>query len=162
MDLAYLLLAAIIIALPFVLTKLLSGKSRDAAKVLGAYTPSTRSAVKPAAAPAAEAANDAMPIEAQVKALIAQGRKIEAIKLIREANGLSLEAARDSVEAIEQHGRPTLGEMGMMSTIRLAQQLSKEVHELVASGQKVEAIKLVRDQTGLGLKESKELVDRLG
>jgi ribosomal protein L7/L12 len=161
-DPTYLLLAVLIVALPFLLTKLLSGKSRDADRVLGASVPSARSAVKPASAPAMEAANDAAPIEAQVKALIAQGKKIEAIKLMRESNGLSLEAAKDSVEAIEQHGRSTLGEMGMMSTIRLAQQLSKEVHELVASGQKVEAIRLVRDQTGLGLKEAKELVDRLG
>jgi ribosomal protein L7/L12 len=152
-DPTYLLLAVLIVALPFVLTKLLSGKSRDADKVLGAHVPAARTA---------EAANDAMTLETEVKSLIAQGRKIEAIKLMRESNNLSLEAAKDSVEAIEQHGRPTLGEMGMMSTIRLAQQLSKEVHELVASGQKVEAIRLVRDQTGLGLKEAKELVDRLG
>jgi ribosomal protein L7/L12 len=157
LDPTYLLLAVLIIALPFVLTKLLSGKSRDTDKVLGTHVPAARPAAR-----TAEAANDAMTLETEVKALIAQGRKIEAIKLMREANGLSLEAARDSVEAIEQHGRPTLGEMGMMSTIRLAQQLSKEVHELVASGQKVEAIRLVRDQTGLGLKEAKELVDRLG
>ena len=158
MDLVYLLLAALIIALPFVLTKLLSGKSRDADKVLGAYTP----APKAADAPEAPARADAVPIEIQVKALLAQDRKIEAIKLMRESRGLSLEAAKDTVEAIQQHGRPTLGEMGMMSTIRLAQQLSKDVHALVASGQKVEAIKLVREQAGLGLKEAKELVDRLG
>ena len=158
MEITYLLIAAAIIVLPIVLTKLFSGKSRDTDKVLGAYVPPARTAT----ATTAEAANDALPLEAQVKALIVQGKKIEAIKLMREGNGLSLEAARDSVEAIEQHGRPTLGEMGMMSTIRLAQQLSKEVHELVASGQKVEAIRLVRDQTGVGLKEAKELVDRLG
>src|SRR5688572_2794288 len=134
LDPTYLLLAVLIVALPFLLTKLLSGKSRDADKVLGAHIPPARSAARPASASEKEAANDAAPIESQVKALIAQGRKIEAIKLMRETNSLSLEAAKDSVEAIEQHGRPTLGEMGMMSTIRLAQQLSKEVHELVASG----------------------------
>ena len=153
MDLTYLLIAAFIIVLPIVLTKLFSGKSRDTGKVLGAYAP----AVKPAAGAVAAA-----PIEAQVKALIAQGRKIEAIKLVRETNRISLEAAKDSVEAIEQHGRPTLGEMGMMSTVRLAQELGKDVHKLVAKGQKIEAIQLVRERTGLGLKEAKEIVDRLG
>ncbi len=158
LDPLYLLLAALIVALPFALTKLLSGKSRDTGKVPGAHAPPP----KPAAASALEAANDAMSLETQVKALLAEGRKLEAIKLMRESNGLSLADARDAVEAIGQHGRPTLGEMGMMSTIRLAQQLGKEVHELVAGGQKVEAIRLVRDQTGLGLREAKELVDRLG
>ena len=53
-------------------------------------------------APAAEAANDAMPIEAQVKALIAQGRKIEAIKLLRDifTTRLGLREAKDIVEIL--------------------------------------------------------------
>lgn len=153
MEITYLLIAAAIIILPIVLTKLLSGKSGDTAKVMGAYTP----AEKPAPAPDVPGT-----LTSQVKELLAQGRKIEAIKLTRETSGISLQAAKDSVEAIEQHGRPTLGEMGMMSTIRLAQELGNEVHHLVAQGQKVEAIKLVRDRTGLGLKEAKDIVDRLG
>ena len=158
MDPTYLLIAAAIIVLPFVLSKLFSGKSRDTDKVLGTHVPKARTAT----ATTAEAANDALPLEAQVKALIAQGRKIEAIKLMRESRGLSLETARDSVEAIEKHGRPTLGELGMMSTVRLAQELGNEVHHMVAQGQKIEAIRLVRDRTGLGLKEAKDIVDRLG
>jgi ribosomal protein L7/L12 len=36
-----------------------------------------------------------------------------------------------------------------------------EVRLALASGQKIEAIRLVREHTGLGLKESKELVERL-
>lgn len=155
MDPLYLLLAVLVVALPFVVKKLYPGKPHEADR-------SGAPAARPATASVLEAANEAAPIEAQVKALIAQGRKIEAIKLMRETNGMTLSAAKDSVEAIEQHGRSTLGEMGMMSTVRLTQQLSREVHELVASGQKVEAIRLVRDQTGLGLKEAKELVARLG
>lgn len=154
MELAYLLIAAVIIILPFVLTKLFSGKSRDTDKVLGAHAP--------AGAKAAAAPGVAATLTSQVKELLAQGRKIDAIKLMRETNGLSLEAARDSVEAIGKHGRPTLGELGMMSTVRLAQELGNEVHHLVAQGDKIEAIRLVRDRTGLGLKEAKELVDRLG
>jgi ribosomal protein L7/L12 len=154
MDPIYLLLAAVLVALPFVLTKLFGGKSRDTDKVMGAYAPG--------ASPAADTRTEDVPIEVRVKALIAQGKKIEAIKLMRESNNLSLAAAKDSVEAIEQHGRATLGEMGMMSTVRLAQELSNDVQHLVAQGQKIEAIKRIREQTGLGLKEAKEIVDRLG
>ena len=152
MDLTYLLIAAVIIVLPIVLTKLFSGRSRDTDKVLGSSAHVAR--------PAAPARTE--PIEVQVKGLIAQGRKIEAIKLVRETNRISLEAAKDSVEAIEKHGRPTLGEMGMMSTVRLAQELSKDALKLIAKGQRIEAIQLVRQRTGLGLKEAKEIVDRLG
>lgn len=36
-----------------------------------------------------------------------------------------------------------------------------EIRFALAGGQKIEAIKLVREHTGLGLKEAKELVERL-
>jgi hypothetical protein len=37
--------------------------------------------------------------------------------------------------------------------------ISSEVQDLINSGYKIKAIKLVREQTGLGLKEAKELVE---
>lgn len=157
-DLVPVLLAVAILALPVLLARLLSSRSRGADRQSCARVPVPSAA----AATGREAANDALTLEAEVKTLIAQGKKIEAIRLMRETKGLTLEAAKDSVEAIERHGRPTLGEMGMMSAVRLAQQLGRDVHDLVASGQKTEAIRRVRDQTGLGLKEARELVDRLG
>jgi hypothetical protein len=40
-------------------------------------------------------------------------------------------------------------------------QLSPEVYELLAAGRKVEAIKLIREETGLGLADAKELADFL-
>lgn len=36
-----------------------------------------------------------------------------------------------------------------------------EVQRLKAAGQEIQAIKYVREQTGLGLKDAKDLVDRL-
>jgi ribosomal protein L7/L12 len=42
----------------------------------------------------------------------------------------------------------------------LAPEVEQEVRRLVDSGQKIVAIKLVRERTGLGLKEAKGLVDR--
>ena len=36
-----------------------------------------------------------------------------------------------------------------------------EARELARAGRKIEAIKLVRERTGLGLKEAKEMVERL-
>jgi large subunit ribosomal protein L7/L12 len=41
------------------------------------------------------------PVEAQVRALLAEGRKIEAIKLARTATDLGLKEAKDLVEAME-------------------------------------------------------------
>ena len=39
--------------------------------------------------------------------------------------------------------------------------ISAEVRQLVASGKKLEAIKLLCEQSGLGLREAKDAVDRL-
>ncbi|GAA2239452.1 hypothetical protein GCM10010401_09890 [Rarobacter faecitabidus] len=39
--------------------------------------------------------------------------------------------------------------------------VSEEVRALAASGKKINAIKVLREQSGLGLKEAKEVVDRL-
>ena len=41
------------------------------------------------------------------------------------------------------------------------QELSPEVFRLLASGRKIEAIKLIREETGLGLREAKDLADAI-
>jgi len=40
-------------------------------------------------------------------------------------------------------------------------QLGRELEQLLTAGKKIEAIKLVRERTGLGLKESKDAVERM-
>ncbi len=41
------------------------------------------------------------------------------------------------------------------------QQLSPEIYQLIAQGRKIAAIKLIREETGLGLAEAKEIADVL-
>lgn len=41
------------------------------------------------------------------------------------------------------------------------QGIDKQITDLVRSGQKIEAIKVYREQTGVGLKEAKDYVERL-
>lgn len=43
----------------------------------------------------------------------------------------------------------------------LAEEVAGEVRKLLAAGHKIEAIKLVRAATGLGLAEAKEMVERM-
>ena len=155
MELTYLLIAAAIIILPLVLTKLLSGKSGDTTKVMGAYTPEQKK-------PAAAAPHDTGRLTDDVKTLLAQGKKIEAIKLAREKTGFPLEAAKDMVETIEKGGVSAHASFSFTTTIRQAKELNDQVQHLVAQGNKIDAIKLIRERTGLGLKEAKDLVDRLG
>jgi ribosomal protein L7/L12 len=39
--------------------------------------------------------------------------------------------------------------------------VSSEVQRLAMQGKKIQAIKLLRDQTGLGLRDAKDIVDRI-
>jgi ribosomal protein L7/L12 len=152
MELTYILIAALIVILPIILTKMLSAGSRDAKKVLGAEAPSL-----PAATPGA-----AVPVPQEAKRPLAQGRKMQRFKSVPVKTGSALEAAKDTVDTIVTKKGPVLRSAGLTATIRHAQEVSEEVQRLVAKGQKIEAIKLLREKSGLGLREAKDLVDRLG
>lgn len=85
---------------------------------------------------------------------LARGNLIEAIKLFR-SSGMGLKQAKDAVDA-HLKGKPAAAPVfsGGMS-----QPLPPGVVEALQQGQKIEAIRLMREQSGLGLKESKEAVE---
>jgi hypothetical protein len=60
-----------------------------------------------APAPAAASSNDSMWLQ-QVRSLIAQQQKIEAIKLVREQTGTGLKVAKDFVEALQSGQNPPI------------------------------------------------------
>lgn len=64
---------------------------------------------------------------------------------------------RRRVQQLERATRPSMPS----SAAELPAALQEQVWRLVQGGKKIEAIRVVRDRTGLGLKEAKELVDRL-
>jgi ribosomal protein L7/L12 len=157
MELTYILIAVLIIVLPIILARLLSG-SRDTKKVLGAEP---RSKLLPAPGrTAAPTAGEA--VRQEVRRRLTQDRKLDAIKLMRDTSGLGLKKAKDAVELLEKLPPSAPPPPGLVATIRRAQDTSDEVQKLVAKGRKIQAIKLIREQTGMGLKEAKDLVDRLG
>ncbi|RSN03635.1 serine/threonine protein kinase [Nonomuraea sp. WAC 01424] len=90
---------------------------------------------------------------AAAQQLIAKGQLIQAIKLVRERTGLGLKEAKDYCDALPiSPGGP--GQVVGAETRAAAQQL-------IAKGQLIQAIKLVRERTGLGLKEAKDYCDAL-
>lgn len=93
----------------------------------------------------------------RIAELIEQGRKIEAIKLLRENTGVGLEEAKAQIERLtaEAAGQPTPAERPGLDT----KGLPEDVLALARAGQKIEAIKVLRERTGLGLKESKEQIE---
>ena len=86
---------------------------------------------------------------AELLALLAAGRKIEAIQRYREVTGAGLAAAKETVEALER-GEPLPTKESLDAT------MEAEIVSLLEGGKKIQAIKLYRTRTGVGLKEAKE------
>jgi len=92
-------------------------------------------------------------LPADVVEAIQQGETIEAIKRLRLATGLGLKEAKDIVDACSE------GEAVVIASAKPSDTLPAEVVAAIQRGNKIEAIKLLRELTGLGLKEAKDAVD---
>jgi len=102
------------------------------------------------------------PLDHHVRKLAAEGNKIEAIKAVREHTGLGLKEAKDYVEAIP-NVVPLANFVQPQAAVDKAdgEAMRQEAIALKAQNKAIEAIKLVRERTGLGLKEAKDYVDAL-
>ncbi len=99
--------------------------------------------------------------EEELRELLAAGNKMQAIKRYREETGSGLKEAKEAVEALTAGGEV----VGSSSSAKVPvddPELIDEVKDLIGQGNPLLAVKLVRERTGLGLKESKELVDQIG
>ncbi len=97
--------------------------------------------------------------------ILRDGNKIAAIKHVRERTGLGLKEAKDVVEAAERGERQRIP-AAPAATPAAADASDGALHDdelraLLADGQKIEAIKRVREHTGWGLAEAKDYVEGL-
>ena len=115
----------------------------------------------------------------QVRALAATDQRIAAIKLLRKHTpGLGLAAAKlmvdrmapaarpsSEISAPEPSQQPFIENQSQSDLVPSASTMPLEVEmharSLVSAGQKLQAIKLVRERTGCGLREAKIYVDGL-
>jgi ribosomal protein L7/L12 len=97
-------------------------------------------------------------LQAEIQALLIQNKKIAAIKKVRKYTGLGLKEAKDYVEALSKSGT-TGAEIPLKGGI--TPELKTELKDLISNNRKIEAIKLLRNRSGLGLKQAKEYVDEL-
>jgi len=113
---------------------------------------------------------DPRTVAEQVEALLRAGKKILAVKLVRDRTGLSLREAKEAVEVIERDGAqasPGLGKLPLPgvssapSSPGVPPTALDEVRTLARQGRKIEAIKLLRQHTRISLKEAKKTVERL-
>jgi len=94
----------------------------------------------------------------QIHDYIHKQQLIHAIKLYREATGVGLAEAKESVEAMARGEaiKPPSGTMDFDNPI-----LEARIKSLLSKRQKVEAVKIYREEYGVGLKEAKDAVDRI-
>lgn len=98
-------------------------------------------------------ASDESELNAEIRRLLSEGRKIEAIRRYREQTGADLAAAKAAVEALQRDEPPAPPAEDSPD--------AAEIVALLQGGKKIEAIKLYRQRTGVGLKEAKDAVEAL-
>jgi ribosomal protein L7/L12 len=92
----------------------------------------------------------------EMRRVIARQAKLFAIKLYRDKTGAGLAEAQDAVERIQAGRapapRPPAPPVGAAA---------RAVGEALRAGNEIEAIKLYRAATGVGLKEAKDAIDAI-
>jgi ribosomal protein L7/L12 len=96
------------------------------------------------------------PLPEDVRQAMDAGRKLDAIRLLRVHTGLDLAAAKAAVEA---NGLPAHPAVASVPFGNAGQQWPPAARAALDAGQKIEAIRLLRQARGIGLKEAKAIVD---
>jgi hypothetical protein len=93
----------------------------------------------------------------RIRALLAEQRRTEAVRLYMEQTGASLGEATRAIERLQAEREP---QVLNTSAGPFAVDID-EIRALMQRGQKINAIKLLREQTNLGLKEAKDAVEAI-
>jgi ribosomal protein L7/L12 len=87
---------------------------------------------------------------------LSMGKKIQAIKLYRVQTGVGLKEAKQAVEAMQQEKLQAL-----VSETAATYTGDDAIQSMLIAGNKINAIKLYRQRTGVGLKEAKAAIDNM-
>lgn len=88
---------------------------------------------------------------------LCQTSPINAIKIYREKTGLGLKESKDAIDAIRAGARQLPA--GFFGAPKEEPSPLGQLVEILRKGNKIEAIKLYREKTGLGLKEAKDAIE---
>lgn len=97
--------------------------------------------------------------EAQLAALIHRGRKIEAIERLRQRTGVGLAEAKAEIERIEMRATAVWAPPRRTETQPAPGAIDADIRLLAQQGQRIEAIKKLRERRRIGLKEAKDALD---
>lgn len=95
------------------------------------------------------------PLPPEAVAALARGQTIEAIKIVRDQTGLGLKESKDLVD--RHLGGFSIDDMEVQDARGAS--VPRAALDALANGNKMEAIRLTREATGLGLAEAKRLVE---
>ena len=103
--------------------------------------------------------------------MIFAGQKIEAIKVYKEITGMGLRESKEFIDDLEAQLREENPEFprnlasssksSRLSMGNMPEEDAKKMTDFIFAGQKIAAIKMYKEATGLGLKESKQFIDAL-
>lgn len=101
----------------------------------------------------------------QIQLAILEGRKIEAIKIMRDATGIGLKEAKDAVEALEEalrrSGPVSMTDVAAAGLREPAPADMERVREALRIGNSIEAIRIFREATGMSLKDARIMVQEV-
>ncbi|MEQ1440641.1 hypothetical protein AAG565_14885, partial [Fontimonas sp. SYSU GA230001] len=95
----------------------------------------------------------------KVERLVQKGRKLEAIQRLRERTGMGLAEATAEVERIEMRATAVWAPSKFAAAAAPQRGLDGDIRLLAQRGNRIGAIKLLRERRKLGLKEAKDLLD---
>lgn len=96
----------------------------------------------------------------EVLQLLGRRRRVQAVKLLVDRLGLTLTEAKAVVDDVDLSAQPAQT-WWLPRVVDLPPQEIDELRALVRGGRKIEAIKVMRERTGLGLADAKRAVERL-
>lgn len=94
----------------------------------------------------------------KIHELIDANQIIQAIQVYQAATGVSLAEAKQAVEQMArmEAARPPSDSRNFDNPV-----LESKIRSMLAQGKKIEAVKIYREEYGIGLKEAKDAVDRI-
>ncbi len=95
-------------------------------------------------------------IPSEILELIKRGNKIEAIKMLRGELNIGLKEAKGIVDKISSGS--TI-DNNFIKTKNIS--VSEKALDFLRKGKKIDAVKVVREEMGLGLKDSKDIVEKV-
>lgn len=105
----------------------------------------------------------------EIATLLRNNKRLEALKELRAASGADLKRAKEVIDRVAAgqsfrsmvslKGEEQADSDSETELKQIEEELDGRLRDLLAKGQKIEAIKLYREQTGASLKEAKEAIE---